>query len=83
MDERQRAANDKVMSETAKIGRTNFLSSIDKIFSPDEVKRIDAHCKKHDLERGIVIDDIVEAGMKANGIHTKPRGGRNALWLVV
>ena len=79
MDERQRAANDKVMSETAKIVRTNlYEQAIDQIFSPEQVKRIDAHCKKHDLERGIVIDDIVEAGMKANGIHTKPRG-RNAL----
>jgi len=69
MDEPQRAANDAVMSQTAKIVRTNlYEQAIDQIFSPAQVKRINAHCKKHDLDRRMVIAGIVESGLKASGI---------------
>jgi len=69
MDEPQRAANDEVMSQTAKIVRTNLYEQvIDQIFSLEQVKRINAHCKKHGLDRRMVIGDIVESGLKASGI---------------
>jgi hypothetical protein len=69
MDEHPRAANDEVMSQTAKIVRTNlYEQAIDQIFSPAQVKRINAHCKKRGLDRRMVIGGIVEAGLKASCI---------------
>jgi hypothetical protein len=70
--ESDRAALARVPKEMAvKQFEAARLNVLKEVFTKEQLKQIDAYCKRHRTHRAIVIDDIIEAGIEARGIASK------------
>jgi hypothetical protein len=58
----------KIASEAAE---SADKEAIRRVFSKDQRQQLSAYCKKHGMDQRRVINEIIDAGMKAKGVTKK------------